>query len=278
MALGVSAQEPALDDVLSRAAAYVGDFERQVSGVVAEEAYTQDVAPASGMTALRGVGHRELKSDLLLVRPQGAERWIQFRDVFEVDGRPVRDRSERLVKLFLEPDASTASQVQRIIADSTRYNIGDIQRTINVPLFALLILERQRQPHFRFDRTASATPPLVRDADVPAGTWVVRYAEQDPQTLISTTNGRDLPSHGRFWIDPATGRVLMSELVAADPIIAGTIVVRYRPDAATGLLLPETMRERYELRGRSRIDGRATYGRFRQFQVKVDENIAPIKK
>jgi hypothetical protein len=39
------------------------------------------------------------------------------------------------------------------------------------------------------------------------------------------------------------------------------------------------MRERYDdRRGRSRIDGVATYGRFRQFQVKVDETIGPIKK
>ena len=27
-----------------------------------------------------------------------------------------------------------------------------------------------------------------------------------------------------------------------------------------------------------RVDGRASYGRFRQFQVKVDEKIAPIEE
>jgi hypothetical protein len=38
------------------------------------------------------------------------------------------------------------------------------------------------------------------------------------------------------------------------------------------------MRERYDIRrDASRLDGKATYGKFRQFQVKVDENIAPIK-
>jgi hypothetical protein len=39
------------------------------------------------------------------------------------------------------------------------------------------------------------------------------------------------------------------------------------------------MRERYDIRrGGSRVDGVATYSRFRQFQVKVDEKIAPIVK
>jgi hypothetical protein len=39
------------------------------------------------------------------------------------------------------------------------------------------------------------------------------------------------------------------------------------------------MREYYQLRrDNTRIDGTATYSRFRQFQVKVDEKIAPIVK
>ena len=38
------------------------------------------------------------------------------------------------------------------------------------------------------------------------------------------------------------------------------------------------MRERYDIRrGGARVSGIATYGRFRQFQVKVDERIAPVK-
>jgi hypothetical protein len=34
---------------------------------------------------------------------------VQFRDVFEVDGDAVRDRSDRLTKLFLEPVAVVAT-------------------------------------------------------------------------------------------------------------------------------------------------------------------------
>ena len=85
-------------------------------------------------------------SDLLLVKPEKADRWIQFRDVFEVDGRPIRDRNERLMKLFVEPSSSTAGQVEQIVTESARYNIGSVLRTINVPVFALLILDPKSAP------------------------------------------------------------------------------------------------------------------------------------
>jgi hypothetical protein len=273
-----------LADVLERAATYVGDFQRQLSGIVAEELYVQDVRmPPSAvgrLSRLPSTSHRELKSDLLLVRPVGADRYIQFRDVFEVDGKPVRDRNERLVKLFLQPSPSTAAQAEQIVDESARYNIGNVQRTVNVPVFALLILDPGNQPRFTFKRTDDGKPAIASDSPPPAAAdvWVVRYQEVQPLTMIRTTNGRDLPSHGRFWIDGATGRVLMSELIAEDTFLEGTIDVTYRLDPGVALLVPADMRERYVLRrDSSRVDGRAAYGRFRQFQVKVDEKIAPIK-
>ena len=143
-AASVSAQEPSIAVVLERAGEYVTGFQRQLSGVVAEETYVQDVRdPIPSGTVPRapmrgGPIHRELKSDLLLVKPEKADRWIQFRDVFEVDGKPIRDRSERLMKLFVEPTSATADRAEQIVSESARYNIGNVVRTINVPVFALL--------------------------------------------------------------------------------------------------------------------------------------------
>jgi len=277
------AQEPSLATVLERAGDYVATFQRQLSGVVAEETYIQDVREPPMGTVPRapmrtGPMHRELKSDLLLVKPEKADRWIQFRDVFEVDGHPVRDRSERLMKLFVEPTHSTAGQVEQIVSESARYNIGNVMRNINVPVFALLILDSEHRDHFKFARAGNGAPSIAGDLKTDEGIWVIRYEETGHGTMISTTFGRDLPSRGRFWIDPATGRVLMSELVAEDTLVAGTVVVKYQPDVLADLLVPVAMRERYlERRNNARIDGAATYGKFRQFQVKVDEKIAPIK-
>jgi hypothetical protein len=277
-----SAQERALDVVLARAGAYIVGFQRELSGVVAEEQYVQDVRYPLGTGARYNpllARHRELKSDLLLVKPVGADRWIQFRDVFEVDGKATRDRSERLMRLFLAPDSSSASQVQRITDESSRYNIGNLYRTVNVPVLALVILDPVNQSRFRFKRSDRHEPLLDHGAVRSADVWEIEYQEVQKQTMIRTTNGRDLSARGRFWIEPTSGQVVASELVAEDLTIKGIIDVDYGMEPTIGLRVPVSMRERYDIRrDGSRVDGEASYTRYRQFQVKVDEKLAPIVK
>ena len=270
----VSAEEPSLASVMQRAAAYVAEFQRQLSGIVAEELYVQDITRMNVPARLMPVSHRELRSDLLLVRPAGADRYVEFRDVFAVDGKVVRDREERLTSLFLEPSASATRRIQNIIDESARYNIGDIRRTVNTPTLPLLFLTSTYQPRFRFKRAADHAPVIERTAggrspstsfSVSTEVWVVRYQEVQTNTLIRTPSGRDLPARGRFWIEPETGRVLMSELVAEDATVRATIDVSYQSEPLVGLLVPIEMRERYEgRRDGSVIEGDATYGRFRR--------------
>ena len=99
--------------------------------------------------------YRDLRSDLLLIYPVGAGRWVQFRDVFEVDGQSVRDRNDRLANLFLKPSPSLAAQVNRIQDESSRYNIGALERTVNVPLLPLIFLNPALQARFTFTRELS---------------------------------------------------------------------------------------------------------------------------
>src|SRR5215471_3847351 len=111
--IALDAKEPSLKTVLASATSYVVRFEHDLSGIVAEERYTQSVEPldrqASQATASTvGVTHRELRSDLLLVHSGRPDEYVQFRDVFEVDGQPVRDRSDRLLLLFTQPTEASA--------------------------------------------------------------------------------------------------------------------------------------------------------------------------
>jgi hypothetical protein len=269
------AEDPSLATVMRRAAAYVVEFQRQLSGIVAEEVYVQDLrqmdqVPGPSVTA----SHRELRSDLLLIRPSGADRYVEFRDVFAVDGTPVRDRQDRLTDLFLEPPPSAPQQIQRIITESARYNIGNIARTVNTPTLPLLFLAPNYQSRFRFRRAAGSAPanaPPVGPAEGASGTfrvstevWVVEYKETQSHTLIRNTSGKDLPARGRFWIEPATGRVLLSELIAQDASVRATIDVSYQSEPLLGFLVPIEMREQYVgQRDGTVIDGHATYGRFR---------------
>jgi hypothetical protein len=275
-----AAQEPSLLDVLVRATDYVSRYSEQLSGAVAEERYDQlSTGPAAGgfgrfPNERRDRYRRTLRSDYLLVRPLGTDRYYGFRDVFEVDGQPVRDRDERLTRLFLTPSASADAQIRGIMKDSSRYNIGDVQRNFNVPTLALLFLQPAYKPRFSFERVRHDNAPL--GMDLPEETselWVVGYNEDWPTTVIRGRERSNLPAEGRFWIEPASGRVLASELVVENDELAAIITVRYEVDPKVGHLVPAEMRERYENhRQNSRVDGTATYSDYRRFQVQVSES------
>lgn len=278
----VAAQEPSLATVLARAAAYVADFHRQLASIVAEERYVQDwtAVRLGGVRRTSDPAHRVLLSDLLLVKPGGDAPWMEFRDVFDVDGRAVRERSERLETMFLHPSPSTAGQISKILNESARFNIGDINRNVNTPLFPLQFIEAANQPRFRFKRTGDRRPKAMTGAAAPADgafrvsteVWAIAYDEKQSGTMIKTAGLKDLPSHGRFWIEPPTGRVLMSELMVENREIKAIIDVSFQSEPLLGLLVPIEMRERYDgKRSSSIVEGRATYGRFRQFQVNTDE-------
>jgi hypothetical protein len=283
----VSAQEPALKAVMQRAGVYVTEFRRQLSSIVAEESYVQEVAPlvARPGSRIAVAKRRELRSDFLLVWPAGADRYVEFRDVFEVDGMPVRDRQERLTELFADRSPTAARPgIQRIIDESARYNIGTIERNVNTPTLPLLFLAPASQPRFRFKRVIDHTPAITRTPREPSANftittevWVVEYEETQRKTLIRTSAGRDVPARGRFWIEPATGRVLMSELTADSSAVRATIDVSYQSEPLLGFLVPIEMRERYEgRRDNTLIEGNATYGNFRQFQVRTEDRFAPL--
>ena len=269
----VAQDRTVLETLLARAGDYVTQLERNLSGIVAEEHYTQDVTRLLPSMRIGGTvtssqnanQHRDLKSDVLLVRPAGADMYIQFRDVFEVDGKPVRDRDDRLARLFLNPAASSAEQLQEIKEDSARYNIGDISRDLNVPILALIFLHRDNQSRFTF---------TVAKAGTAGQPWEIDYREVRPETFIRTTAQRDLPVRGRFRIDPATGRVLMSELVAEDPAVHADITVTYQLEPTLGFLVPAEMKESFSTPRGADIHGKATYGRFRRFGVSTDEKLA----
>jgi hypothetical protein len=277
---------PTLQQVLDRTATYIANFVRELSGIVAEEQYTQTVHFPAGYVHRVDL-KRHTRSDLLLVKPRGARDWLQFRDVYDVDDHPVRDRDNRLYRLFLDPPDSTAAQAATILEESARYNIGPLLRTVNTPLLSLQFLEAKNQARFKFKRTTNAQPAAMTvESPAPPGrfrltteVWAVEYSERMANTIIRTNGLRDLPSRGRFWIEPDTGRVLMSELILENRQVRGVITVNYQSEPLLGLLVPIEMRERYDkLRDKSIVDGYATYGRFRQFQVKVDEKLGPIKK
>jgi len=275
----VSAQDPTFDVVMSRAADYVARYQAQLRGLVAEEHYRQNMmSTAPGRSIGPGARTRqtregrELKSDLLLVKTGDENVWLQFRDVFEVDRKPVRDRDQRLYKLFVEAKADARTQAETIQQESSRYNLGPLMRTINVPILALLFLERNVQPVVTF-RQGKAGNVKRFDGLADAGAiWMIEYREEQKGTMVKGANNKDIPSHGRIWLDSTNGRVLQTELISEDTDLRADINVVYKAEPGLDLLVPGEMREVYLIRRNdTRIDGRATYGRFRQFTVTTTE-------
>jgi hypothetical protein len=94
--------------------------------------------------------------------------------------------------------------------------------------------------------------------------------------VISTTGGRDLPAHGRLWVDEATGTITRTELHADDTGVEAEVSVSFERDPGLGLWLPKRMDDRFKRRGDSaQVRGVATYSRFRRFQVSTSEELAP---
>ncbi len=268
---GPKAQAPSLDEVLEKTAIYVADFRKQLSEIVAEETYRQEIAATARINnAYISNTPRLLKSDLLLIKPADADRYVELRDVFEVDGKPVRERQSRLEALLRDPSAQAGTSIQSIITDSARYNIGSITRNINTPLMSLQFLEASNQSRFQFkhvekpkavfkDGQAAEQTPVFR---VSTEMWTIEYQERRRNTIIRSLEGRDRPAHGRFWINPSNGSVLISEMIVDGGGVVATITVSYQSEPVMGFLVPIEMRETY-IRYGERISGRAEYSQFR---------------
>jgi hypothetical protein len=274
--------DPALDQLLTRATWYVLDFVDKLSSVVSEERYTQDsnvmlatipipglVGRGSAQTSVprSSAKHRELKADFLIVKTTG-EVWLPFRDVFEVDHIPIRDREERLAKLFLsnKPGSDLEERAKAISDESARYNLGAVQRTINNPIFALIFLQPDIREHFRF----TMGKPDRRMGD---GIRVVEYVEDMRPTIIVGLPGQEMPAFGRFWIENDTGRVVKAEVRVEQRGIKANLTTEFRTDERLGIDVPTEMREDYDL-DNSHVVGKASYSHFRKFEVKSSEELA----
>ncbi len=259
-----------LNVILASAAVYVQGFEREFGSVVAEERYEQEVRAANIPigSVRRGGGPTStvLVSDFLLVQVPG-QGWLGFRDVFERDGRPVRDRQERLSELFLNGTTRSAlDQVSRIMGESARYNIGDVNRNINVPTLALQFVSAAMRPYFVF------TEGKREEGD---DSRVLDYNETGRPTFIKTSNNRDLPVRGRFWIDPVTGTIRKTEMHAIDTTVEGHVTVTFQRDEGIGMWAPAKMEERYRRpRDANEVRGVATYSKFRRFRVSTSDELA----
>jgi hypothetical protein len=266
--------------VLDQATAYVSEYETAFSLLVSEEYYVQEIRrplnpganlsrtnPGGGMQGGDVRSRRVLRSDYLLVQLGPGAGWMPFRDVYELDTSKVRDREDRLARLFLTNEAERFELADRIMTESTRHNLGNVSRTINIPTLAMMFVHPRVRDRFTF----------VADGAELVGARTVqrlRYRENTRPTLIKTTRGRDLVLEGQLWIDADTGAVVKTALTAADPAVRATVTVTFRHDDALDIWVPQQMDEYYKAQNAlDEIFATATYSNVRRFEVRTDEQI-----
>jgi hypothetical protein len=253
------ASEPGLRDVLASAASYLDDYAHRFSAVLSEERYQQTVTLFTSTAGAHLSQYRDLRSDVILMN-LGRSGWSEFRDVYQVDGKPVRDHDARLQQLFAQPAADVMARAHQIADESASHNIGAIRRNINVPTMALTFLLTGDQSRSTFAVKGTDTIRGVRVV-------VVEFKEQATPRVIGSSAG-DAPAHGRFWIDQATGRVVRTELRLEPGTISASVIVNYAPQPALDLWVPVSMDERYHTVTRDETDtGHATYSHFQKFSV-----------
>jgi hypothetical protein len=276
----VRAQDPDADRIslallLGRGGWYVLDFLEKFANVVSEETYIQDSSvPMQSAMVLGRPGSaaraRVLKADFLLVSTSSAEDWVPFRDVFEVDGQPIRDRDQRLAKLFLKPSGDSLEQAHRIQDESARYNLGNMRRTINNPVLGIVMLQADLQQRFRY-ALGKMDPKLG------PGVWIIDYKEEARPSLIRGKADLDLFAHGRLWVEADTGRVMKTELLLEQPTLRARIITAFRFDERFGIAVPYEMQEEYKFDNGTKVTAVATYARFRRFDVSTEDTLKDDK-
>jgi hypothetical protein len=131
---------------------------------------------------------------------------------------------------------------------------------------ALLYLRQEHQARsaFRADGTARVDGRM---------TSVLGFRETSRASLVRD-DAEDAPAAGHFWIEPATGRVLRSQVTFETRRTTRTMTVLYGTTPALPFLVPLSLDEEYLVRlGEGQPDrpteiitGRARYSNLRQFK------------
>jgi len=243
----------ALAALLEGAGEYALRYPEGLRDAVAEEVSTQwlrtDYSSGGASTTTQTVA-RTWRAELVTAATPGRLPWETFRDIIEVDGVSLGDRKGRLVRLLSRGSSDALAEAQRMQDDSSRHNLGAFHRSVNL------------QDRLELTRGGERAIAGRRGVEV-------KFREVAEPTLVRDDRGRDVPSSGRFWIDPSSGAVLRSEVEYALPLYdaqdpnlrqRGHVVTDYRAEAGFAVLVPDTMKELWTTP--MRVEATARYPRY----------------
>src|SRR5687767_11824919 len=107
------------------AAEYVAAYQQQLTAIVADEAYVQQVRRDAQDAGLRS---RSTTGEVFFIFSAPGRGWMAIRDVQTVDGAPAAERADVRQILRTLPAAQVGDRMRSYNA---RFNIGRITRNIN---------------------------------------------------------------------------------------------------------------------------------------------------
>jgi hypothetical protein len=275
--------------VLESSAAYLQTFRN----LAAEETKDLEQFDKSGRVSKR----RRIVADLLVYQTaRSVAGPVEYRDVREVDGQPVKGRSERALTILQRAmsEKSLEKELQVIGRESQRFDF-------NFHVSGLTIRQGSLGPGFRSEYRVDWVGREQLDGhDV----LVLDYRLITPMPLSAPfLAGLDkdyFPSFGataadirtRIWVDAATFQLRRDrwQIVALNPAVPDPLVVLNREstygESRFGILTPKRIvydfhqrtsgtRQKPSITLAERIT--FTYGAFRRFEVGTEETIAAPK-
>jgi hypothetical protein len=112
-----------VEELLDRLSAHTESYKEKFKDLTAQERRTFELLAPDGTV----VKQNRLVADLIVYSSQrNSNRATEFRNIREVDGRPVEKQTVRQEKLFerLKKEDSADKEIWRIIKESTRYDFG----------------------------------------------------------------------------------------------------------------------------------------------------------
>ena len=236
---------PITPELRSRTSAYVAGVVNGLANVVGQEAFTLSKPD------------RRVTSDLLLVRYPGSQRdLISYRDVIQLNGKPVPGREQRLIDLFITPPGGLRARAQQIVADGDKH----VPSVFN-PMLGLAFLQSAYQSQFELT-VNDAGPAWPREVKA------ITFVEARRPTVLrgGPLDNVDVPTRGTAWIEEGTGRVQQIELIVGTGRSAQSMLTKFTLDERLQVTVPMEMRTQNP-------DGVATYTNFRRFGVETEADI-----
>ena len=260
--LSLSAQKPAVADVMKIVGDYVTQYAQKISGVGAEEEYTQR-EPAGNIT-------RRLHSDIAWMGFDGGAIG-GYRDVYGLDGHTLRKRDDRLLKMVANPSESTQQEARALEMEGVRHYVSANLRNLDQPLLALDFLRAANQAHSEFELDGVKTQDGVQLA-------TIKWKTKNAAAVLPMPEG--LSGTGRAVVDLATGAVRQTEFGVSSKAMMAKVSTKYAHDKTLDLWVPSEVIQQFDISSaaaglsnmgaggnmgaRISLEGRARYSKFRR--------------